>query len=124
MSEHMSREEYVLSARARAVEACAAILAGKLDVLEGCRLLASLRWEVKVDELDEDFVAFAAISSEVDALPIGEVRQHWAPEALAELEPDIQSATAWALPQAVVACRSVVQRFEVVGEANRSLGSA
>lgn len=124
MSEHMSHEEYVLSVRARAVEACAAILAGKLDVLEGCHLLASLRWEVEVDERDADFVAFATISSEVDALPIGEVRQHWAPEALAKLESEIQSATAWALPQAVVACRSVVQRFEVVVESNLHRGSA
>jgi len=114
MSERMSHEEYVLSARARAVDACAAILAGKLDVLEGCHLLASLRWEVEVDERDADFVTFAVISSEVDALPIGEVRQHWAPEALAKFDPDIRSATAWALPQAVVACRSVIQRFEVV----------
>ena len=109
--QHMSHEEYVLSARSRVVEICTAILAGTLDVLDGCHSLASLRWEAEVDEGDQDFVTFAAISSETDALPVGEVRKHWAPEALAKLDPDIQSATAWALPLAIPACKSVMRRF-------------
>jgi len=111
MIERMTHEEYVLSVRRQAVDIAAGVLAGEVPVLEGCHSLAALRWEVEVDERDPDFVTFAMISSEIDALPIGAVRSLWAPDALARLEPEIQSATSWATPQALPACQSVVQRF-------------
>ena len=111
MSEHMSHDQYVQSVRRRAADICSGILAGTIPLLEGCHSLAALRWEVEVDERDPDFFTFAMISSEIDALPLGEVRAYWAPEALVALEPEIQSAIEWATPQALPACRSVVQRF-------------
>ena len=111
MSERMTHEQYVLSVRRQAAEIAAGVLAGDVPILEGCHSLAALRWEVEVADRDPDFVTFAMISSGIDALPIGAVRAHWAPEALARLEPDIQSAIAWATPQALPACASVVQRF-------------
>jgi hypothetical protein len=107
----MSHEEYVQSVRRQVIEVCSGMLSGAIPLLEGCHSLASLRWEVEVDERDADFFSFAMISSEIDALPIGKVRAHWAPEALAELEPQIQSAMEWATPQALPACRSMVERF-------------
>ena len=111
MIERMTHEQYVLSVRQQAAEIATGILAGEVPILEGCHSLAALRWEIEVDDRDPDFVTFAMISSEIDALPIGAVRAQWAPEALARLEPDIQSAIAWATPQALPACKSVVQRF-------------
>jgi len=107
----MTHEEYVLSCRQRVVELATGILAGSVQALEGCHELASLRWEVEVDEGDKDFLIFAAISSETDSLPVGQVRAHWSQEALARLEPQIQSAVAWATAQATPACQSVIQRF-------------
>ncbi len=111
MQQDIGREDYLLATRRRAVETCKGILAGTVDVLEGCHLLASLRWELGVDAQDQDFVTFTAISSEIDALPVGDVRRHWSPAALAALEPELQAASAWALPLALEACRSVVERF-------------
>ena len=111
MVERMTHEEYVLSVRHEAAKIAAGILSGEVPVLEGCHSLATLRWEIEVDERDPDFLAFATISSEIDALPVGTVRTHWSPEALARLEPEIQSAIAWATRQALPACKSVVQRF-------------
>jgi len=87
------------------------MLACTVPVLEGCHILSSLRWEAEVGDSDEDFDTFTAIASETDALPLGEVRRHWAPEALQRLEPEVKSATEWALPLAFPACRSVVKRF-------------
>jgi len=109
--ERMTYQEYVQSARQQAVEIAAGILNGEVPVLEGCHSLAALRREVDVEESDPDFVTFAMISSEIDALPLGTVRAHWAPEALERMEPDIKSAIEWAKPQALPACRSVVLRF-------------
>jgi len=51
------------------------------------------------------------LSSEVDAMPVGNIRKHWAPETLARVEPDVQAVIEWASPQALPACRSIVQRF-------------
>lgn len=111
MIERMTHEEYVQSARQQAVEIATGILNGEVPVLEGCHSLAALHCEVNVDESDPDFVTFAMISSEFDALPLGPVRAHWAPKALERLEPEIQSAIEWAKPQALPACQSVVLRF-------------
>ncbi|MEQ8035955.1 hypothetical protein [Xanthomonas sp. WHRI 6106] len=111
MIERMTHEQYVLSARRQAFEIASGILSGEVPILEGCHSLAGLRREVEVEDLDPDFLTFGMISSEIDALPIGSIRARWAPEALAELEPDMQSAIAWATLQALPACDSLVRRF-------------
>lgn len=111
MIERMTHQDYVISFRQEAAKIAAGILSGEVPVLEGCHSLAALRWEIEVDERDPDFLVFAMISSEIDTLPIGTIRKHWAPEALAKLGPEMVSAIAWATPQALPACRSVVQRF-------------
>lgn len=111
MSDRMSHQAYVASCRERAAEIAAAILAGSMPLLDGCHLLDQLGQAVEVPDNDPDFRAFSLIQSETDALPIGHVRAHWAPDALARLEPEIQSATTWAEPIALPACKSVVARF-------------
>ena len=111
MTERMSHDEYVLSSRSQAAEIAAAVLAGTLPLLEGCHLLDALRSGVEVPERDPDFLAFNLVQSETDTLPIGKVRQNWAPEALASAEAELQSAAEWAGPIALPACESVVARF-------------
>lgn len=111
MAEHMTHEKYVQSARQEAAKIAAGVISGEIPILEGCHSLAALRCEIEVDESDPDFLAFAMISSKIDALPVGASRKHWAPDALARLEPEIQSAILWATPRALPACKSLVQRF-------------
>jgi len=111
MSDRMSHEEYVSSCRERAAGIALAVLEGAMPLLEGCYALASLQPELEVPERDPDFETFTVISSECDSLPLGTARSSWAPQALAKLEPEMQSAIAWATPLALPACRSVVQRF-------------
>lgn len=111
MTERMTHEEYVLSVRSNAVRIAAGMLAGAVPILEGCHSLAALRWQVEVGERDPDFDLFVMLSSEIDALPVGQVRALWSAEALAQLEPEIQSAIEWATRYAVPACESIVRRF-------------
>ncbi|MDR6095493.1 hypothetical protein [Stenotrophomonas chelatiphaga] len=120
MTHHMSHEEYVIDVRRQAVALCSGILDGTINVIAGCHSLHSLRWEVDVEQHDEDFFLFAMISSEIETLPTGAEGDQWAAAALAEREPEIQKAIEWALPQAVVACRSVVQRFGPDGSGSGS----
>ena len=111
MDERMSHEQYVQSCRHQAAALAQSILAGSMPLLEGCHALASLQRAVEVTEQDPDFKAFALVSSECDALPVGKAKELWAPGALAKLEPEVQAAITWATPFVLPACRSIVQRF-------------
>jgi hypothetical protein len=97
--------------RQHAVMLAKGILSGESPILDGCLWLDALRLEIGIEDSDPDFSVFAMISSQIDSLPIGAVRNNWTSEALAEIEPQIQSATAWATPLAIRACQSVVNRF-------------
>jgi len=111
MSERMSHDQYVQSCSRRAACLAQGILDGSMPLLEGCHALASLQHAVEVAEQDSDFKAFALVSSECDALPTGKAKEQWVPGALARLQPEVQSAIAWATPLVLPACRSIVQRF-------------
>ena len=111
MTPHLNHGEYVESTRRKVVETAQAMLDGQLGFLVGSRRLAALRHEVDVAGSDADFLIFVGIDSETDALPLGEVRQHWSPEALAKLEAEIQNAENWATEVGRDACKSLIARF-------------
>lgn len=93
------------------MEIATGIVAGSIPLLDGCHLLAALGDGVGVPGDDPDFRMFSLIESETDALPIGPIRKEWAPDALAELAPELLHADAWARPMAMRACHSVIARF-------------
>jgi hypothetical protein len=111
MPEYISHDEYVESTRRQEVETAQAMLNGELGFLMGSRRLSALRHAVDVADNDADFLTFVSIDSDTDALPLGEVRRHWDKEALARLEPEIQSAEAWAAQAGSAACKSLIARF-------------
>ncbi|WLI89485.1 DUF2489 domain-containing protein [Massilia sp. R2A-15] len=111
MPEYLSHSDYVNSKRRQVVETAQAMLDGQLCYLIGSRRLSALRHEVDIANSDADFLIFVGIDSDTDALPLGEVRRHWSAEALAKLEPEIQSAEAWAAKVGSEACRSLIARF-------------
>ena len=98
-------------ARQMIVNAARKMLAGTLSFIEGSREISRLRWSAKVPDFDPDFVPFVAIDSETDALPFGEVRKLWAPEALARLQPEIERREAWAAEDGRPACERLINRF-------------
>ena len=63
-------------------------LGGQLGVIAASRKLSPLRHEVEA-RLPEVLVVFAGIDSETDALPMGDVRQYWSPEALERKDREI-----------------------------------
>jgi hypothetical protein len=72
-----------------------AMLDGKLSFIEGARKIAGARFAAGLDH-DPDILVFAAIESDTDALPIGQVRESWQAEALAKAQPEIERAEKWA----------------------------
>jgi hypothetical protein len=79
--------EQVLGVKQRIVRTAAGMEAGEIELFEGCRKLADLRFGLDDEELDDpDMSVFQAIDSELDAYPFGPSRERWAPEFLADLD--------------------------------------
>jgi hypothetical protein len=97
--------------RAAAVAIAERVLRGELDFVTGARLLVDLRGSVGVPSDDPDLLTFIGIDSETDALPIGPVRERWAPEALAEKADAIDRAQRWAREYGEDAFRNLISRF-------------
>ena len=105
MPERTSHQDYAVSCRAKGVAIAAGILDGSIPVMDGCRSLDRLAPEVDIPADDPDFGAFSVIHSETDNLPVGQMREHWAPAALASLETETRAAARWAEPLAIPAGR-------------------
>ena len=99
------------SPQQQVVTVASAILSGQLGVIEGSRLLCSLRSRVSSLDHDPDFIAFVGLDSETDHLPIGAVRRHWAPAALANKDIQIQAAEQHWHDTAIAACHRLLRRF-------------
>ena len=98
--------------RAEAVRLAHDALEGRVNVLEAAHKLASLLARAELDADDADAATFSLIASETDALPVGGVRDRWDASSLKQLQPEVDSAIAWATPIATPALKSVARRFE------------
>jgi hypothetical protein len=93
------------------VELARGIISGEVGLIAGSRQLWRLGLDV-APKRDPDFTFFLAIDSESDHLPIGEVRQHWNPDALREKDTEIAKIEALRREKAVEICRRLIQRCE------------
>ena len=110
--ERMSHFEYVRSVRSRVVDIAENVLAGEACVLEASHSLVGLLWEAELAESDDAFLALRLVSSEIDHLPLELVSEHWAPEALSQLQPEIELTREWATPLVIGACNALLQQFK------------
>jgi hypothetical protein len=104
-------EAEIIGARRAMLDAAQAMLAGRLSYIEGARKIIAATWLARVDEWDPDLLAFEGINSETDALPFGEMRDHWQAAALAALRPEIDRLEVWARQFGEPYCRSLVARL-------------
>ena len=104
-------EKLIPDAELEVVSLATALLKGDLGIVEGVRKLVRLRKQVTKVEFDPDFLPLIGIDSETDVFPIGTVRQHWAPEALAKYDREKLIMEAHYRDLAFDACRQLLQRF-------------
>ncbi|MBA3573298.1 MAG: DUF2489 domain-containing protein [Pyrinomonadaceae bacterium] len=105
------RGEQCATAQQQVIAAASAILRGEMGIIEGSRLLCSLRSRVSSSDHDFDFVPFVVIDDATDHLPIGDVRRHWAADALVRKDLEIQAAEALYRVDAVAGCERLLIRF-------------
>jgi len=101
----------------RAKEIAIRVLAGGYDPLLACRDLSHLRGQLS-GVTDGVMDTFIGVASEVDDLPIGAEREHWAAEVL-RLK-DIEAADYRARVKDTVA-RALQELLVALGEANRGI---
>ena len=116
----MRNEEYSIFIRGKIIAICESILNEEIGVIVGSRILCRLEHELfHRDEgwfqNDEDFIAFIAINSETDHLPVDYERMNWSAEALERKDEEIAKAEAFYRDDAFEACRKLIARFDMKG---------
>jgi hypothetical protein len=87
------------------------LVAGEIGVIAASRDLGYLRHEVK-PQLANSLVAFTAIDSETDALPLGHVRNEWSPDALKRQDKEIAEAEDFYRETAISAATELIRLLE------------
>jgi len=87
--EKMTHSEYVAQCRTRLAKACGDLIRGEASVIATSRLICSLEHGCELDT--PGFIGFTAIESETDDYPLGETRQNWNADYLAELDAEFSS---------------------------------
>jgi Protein of unknown function (DUF2489) len=89
-----------------------AILDGRISIIAGARQIRRFcGGHAGLDEHDPDLSTFVGIDSKTDDLPIGDVRQYWAPDALAQKDLEIARCEAIYRESAVDAASHLIVRF-------------
>lgn len=84
------------------------ILAGQVEVIEGCFTIAWLAYGLDESERRlESLTTFEMIASELDDIPLGEYRNLWDPKALEQKDSEASAYINRVLPQVLEACRNV-----------------
>lgn len=88
------------------------VLNGHCSYLEAAPRVLHLRSYVGgISEFDDDFMAFIAINSGADHLPLLATRHLWAEHAIKALEPGIAKMEVWAERMAKSSCLALLARF-------------
>lgn len=114
----MRNEAYAAFIHGKIVAMCEAILNEEIGVIAGSRMLSKLEHELFHSEAewfqrDEDFLAFVAINSETDHLPVDSERKNWSAEALQRKDEEIAKAEGLYREKAFAACRKLIERFDM-----------
>jgi hypothetical protein len=107
-------EEHCSMIRARALD----FIEGRLSVIETARELSKLIIWTGLGN-DADLEVFVAIDSETGTLPVGDVRKHWAKQALEREDVAINKAEDVYRAGALEAAQRLVDKFEWTLEARR-----
>jgi hypothetical protein len=88
------------------------LIEGRIGVIEASRQFCRYRIWFRA-ERDPDFMTFVAIDSDADHLPIGNVRQHWATDALEKKDSEIQQCEEFYKADSIEAARNLAKKYAI-----------
>jgi hypothetical protein len=86
------------------------MLAGQYDLIEGCRLVASLGSFIGAED-DSTMIPFRGFASEMDRFPRGEVRRNYAAGFLEKLDREAEEYVEDARTEILRSCGDLLTRF-------------
>ena len=86
------------------------ILSGAVGFIEGARFIAKLGHALGF-ERDPDMAFLLGVDSETDHLPVGEVRRHWAADALRSKDLELRECELLFREQTFQSCLTLIQRY-------------
>ena len=103
-------EQKLMDSAAEITRIAQAMIAGELELIEGCRELAGYLSDAALRS-DPDARTIIGVDSEADAFPIGAVRERWANEALAERDRERTEYMTRVTPIVLAACGALVAKL-------------
>ena len=98
-------------ARDQAIGLARAILEGRVELIEGARLITYLLPTLGLQDLT-DLMPFAMIDDESDDIPTGPERRYWNPDALEKKDQLLEQVMVRHASAAIEACRTIILRLE------------
>ena len=90
-----------------------AMINGEMSLIEGCRIISSLRHTANSPN-DDIFNVFVGVDSETDGYPLGKVREGFNPEYLRRLDDDIEQYLEGERSSIIRSCQELIERFSKV----------
>lgn len=87
------------------------LVAGEIGVIAAARELGYLRHEVE-PQVAKVLLTFTGIDSETDALPVGDVRKEWSPDALKRKDRELANAEDFYRNIAINAASELIRLLE------------
>jgi hypothetical protein len=104
--------EYRAAVRKQMLVLASQLLAGELGVIDVSRKMSRFIFVGVEPEVEALLRVFSGISSETDALPVGNEREFWSPEALKREDPSIVAAERKWAGEAIEAATKLVRLLE------------
>jgi hypothetical protein len=105
-----TNEPEILRAQSEIVSTARGMLLGAIGIVEGGRRLITISHALGLDR-DPDFTFFVGLNSETDHFPLGEVRRHWAADALQHKDGELQACESFYHASAFQVCQSLIHRY-------------
>jgi Protein of unknown function (DUF2489) len=86
------------------------IIAGKIDLIEGCHIIAKQIYG-QSSKRDDVLITFIGVKSETDHLPLADARKHWAPEALSLKDKERDDYARRIRDDVIKACNEIIKRY-------------
>jgi len=91
------------------VSVASMMLSGKMDIVSGVRQIVVLLPEE--DRELEMFLPLRGVESETEEFPVGSVRAHWNPDALAKLDRELDEYLSRVEGLVLECCRRIVSNY-------------
>jgi hypothetical protein len=103
-------DDYARKKKSEMLEVARLMLAGRCDLIEGCRRIASLGSLLDVED-DPAIIPFRGFASETDRFPRGDVRRDYAHDFLGRLDGEADEYLKEVRTEILRSCGDLLSRF-------------